>query len=389
MRTDECGRYYLTEEEKDRMIQKARGRSLAEKNPELAKQWFAEKNGDLTAEMVTYGSTFQVWWICDKNHVWRQSPNRRSAGSGCGCPICANKIIVAGYNDLATTHPEIAKFWDYERNEDLLPTQVAAGSDRKVWWIQEYFDVETGKMFLFRWESTINNQKVNGCPYLSKTHPTVLPGFNDLETKFPLLAAEWHPTKNGSLLPSQVMPNCNKKAWWLIVEQDEDGSDIVKEWEAIISHRSAGCSYRGCQSSKLETMIDKILREQQITYEREKRFVECRDKNMLPFDFYLPSNGILIELDGIQHFDPSSMFNQKSSFDDIKNHDNIKTQFCAKSKMALLRIPYKYANQKFKSQLKQFVLDFIQTKQVPPEIIDFYSQFPFSDYGKLLQKQNS
>ena len=40
-------------------------------------------------------------------------------------------------------------------------------------------------------------------------------GQNDLATVNPNLAAEWHPSKNGSLLPSQTTAGSNKKVWWL------------------------------------------------------------------------------------------------------------------------------------------------------------------------------
>ena len=52
----------------------------------------------------------------------------------CSCPCCANRVAVEGVNDLATTHPEIAAEWDYERNGELKPIDVVAGSSKRVWW---------------------------------------------------------------------------------------------------------------------------------------------------------------------------------------------------------------------------------------------------------------
>lgn len=53
----------------------------------------------------------------------------------------------------------------------------------------------------------------------------------------PKLALEWHPTKNGSLLPEYVTASANKKVWW----KCENGH----EWPASINSRNkgAGCSY--------------------------------------------------------------------------------------------------------------------------------------------------
>ena len=42
-----------------------------------------------------------------------------------------------------------------------------------------------------------------------------MPGYNDLATTNPELAAEWHPTKNGMLTPHDVTAGSNKKVWWL------------------------------------------------------------------------------------------------------------------------------------------------------------------------------
>ena len=50
---------------------------------------------------------------------------------GAGCPVCSGLIPEVGVNDLATTHPELVKKWDYERNEKLKPEDLKAGSHKK------------------------------------------------------------------------------------------------------------------------------------------------------------------------------------------------------------------------------------------------------------------
>ena len=49
----------------------------------------------------------------------------------CSCPCCTNRVAVTGINDLATTHPQIAAEWNHERNGELEPTDVVAGSSKK------------------------------------------------------------------------------------------------------------------------------------------------------------------------------------------------------------------------------------------------------------------
>lgn len=46
---------------------------------------------------------------------------------------CSGYTLLKGFNDLATTHPDLAAEWS-ERNHPLLPDEVNAKSRRNVWW---------------------------------------------------------------------------------------------------------------------------------------------------------------------------------------------------------------------------------------------------------------
>lgn len=80
---------------------------------------------------------------------------------------------------------------------------------------------------------------------------------------------------------------------------------------------------------------------------KKKDSKKCRDKNPLPFDFYLPQYNVCIEFDGIQHFNPSSfVYGNTSEKEKLKNlqyiqkHDQIKNNYCKNNKIDLLRIRY-------------------------------------------------
>mgnify|MGYP000568021716 FL=1 len=79
-----------------------------------------------------------------------------------------------------------------------------------MWWLCKYDDPVTGRHFDFEWKTDINSRN-NGseCPFLSGH--AVWKGFNDLRTINPEVAAQWHPTKNGDLKPTQVTANSAKK----------------------------------------------------------------------------------------------------------------------------------------------------------------------------------
>lgn len=73
-------------------------------------------------------------------------------------------------------------------------------------------------------------------------------GQNDLATVNPNLAAEWHPSKNGSLLPSQTTAGSNKKVWWL--------GKCGHEWEREICERSKGHGCPVCSGRSLQPGIN-------------------------------------------------------------------------------------------------------------------------------------
>ena len=56
-------------------------------------------------------------------------------GSKYGCPYLTNDAVWVGFNDLATTHPEVAAQWHPTKNGNLTPEMVTAGSNQLAWWL--------------------------------------------------------------------------------------------------------------------------------------------------------------------------------------------------------------------------------------------------------------
>ena len=67
---------------------------------------------------------------------------------------------------------------------------------------------------------------------------------------------------------------------------------------------------------------------------------------------------------------------------------NVKNKFCFEQNKPILRIPYTYNLDTAKDNIEQLVLDFINTRQVPQEILDFYAQYDFSNYVEIATKLN-
>lgn len=100
----------------------------------LLKEWDYVANQDLLPSHVTNGSGKSVYWKCSVCGFRWQAKVCNRAISGRGCPYCANRVVMAGRNDLATTHPNLAQEWDYANN-NITPQQVTYGSGIKVNWI--------------------------------------------------------------------------------------------------------------------------------------------------------------------------------------------------------------------------------------------------------------
>lgn len=104
--------------------------------PDIAKLFDAKING-ITADRVYRHANIQFAFShfdekSQMKHVWRDSPNGMKSAS---CPICSHRTIQIGYNDLGTTHPELAAQLDRERNAPDVASTVFAGSPDKLFWI--------------------------------------------------------------------------------------------------------------------------------------------------------------------------------------------------------------------------------------------------------------
>lgn len=100
----------------------------------------------------------------------------------------------------------------------------------------------------------------------------------------------------------------------------------------------AGCPK--CNSSKGEIFIESYLISQGYNYISQATFTECVYKIKLRYDFFIPSKNVLIEFDGIQHFEINEFFHRNGSLDDQIKKDYIKTQYAEKNHYHLIRLPH-------------------------------------------------
>ena len=199
--------------------------SLAAVDPALAAQWDAIRNGDLTPASVRPGSNIRVWWQCPTGHPWRAQIGQRFR-QRTGCPACASSHPHGRL--LATTHPDLTAQW-----VDVLngggPGTLTTGSGIKAWW-----RCPTDPTHLWRTPVVSRTRGQTGCPFCAHKRPTPT---TCLAAAAPDLIPEWHPTRNATLSPTDVLPHSGVPVWWQCPDHHE--------WVTAPANRLAGAG-TGC-----------------------------------------------------------------------------------------------------------------------------------------------
>lgn len=290
--------------------------TLAEDRPDLAKEWHPIKNGNLRPIDVTKSTTKKVWWMCSEGHEWLTSiNNRNNIARNSGCPFCSGRY--ATYKtSLAYLNPELAKEWDYEKN-NTTPNLVKPGSNKKVWWI---CSVDSRH----KWNAVIGSRtgiKPTGCPCCSGKKAW---DENNLLVHNPLLTSEWNYELN-KLPPEEVLPYSKKKYWW-------NCSECGEVWHQSANNRQR-FGLRGCPKCNFSHRTS--FSKHAIFYYAKKLFPNLIINNNTPIDFdeyqmigglYFPEKNLLIEYD------------EECSHKEQLEREKQKNQLCAKSGIQLIRI---------------------------------------------------
>ena len=235
------------------------------------------------------------------------SPQAGSLYMGHGCPSCAGLITKTNeqfIKEMNDTRPNITPLEPYKNSSTKIKFKC-----NKCGYI---------------WEALPRTVLLNGrgcinCAGLKKkTNEEFL---EEMKTKQPHLTV-LEPYKNNH---TPIKCHCSIC-----------GNDFSMIPHSLLSS-DFSCTY--CTSSRGERAIMFWLNNNNFNYITEYKFQDCKDKNALPFDFYLPDCNTVIEFDGAQHFVPSDYFGV-DAFNKTVEHDNIKNNYCSDNEIRLIRIPY-------------------------------------------------
>lgn len=115
-------------------------------------------------------------------------------------------------------------------------------------------------------------------------------------------------------------------------------------WQIFNNKNNKACPDCNGKISAGENKFIELLENYNINYIFQHKYNDCKFKNVLKFDFFLPDYGIIIEVDGLGHFKALECFGGEEEFKLAKIRDGIKNTYCKNNKIPLIRIPYNSNN---------------------------------------------
>lgn len=200
---------------------------LKSQRPDIACE-YADDLNTLKSDEITVKSGLKVWWRGIKcGHHWQATVASRVI-CGNGCPFCANRRLLVGFNDMLTMYPMVASVWSPLNG--FKPDEVMYG---------------THKMFILKglcgheWKCSSKRLRISGikCPYCNDE--LVYSGLNDLMTKRPDLLIDWDYARNAAIgiAPDNILFKSCKYVWWKC-------HDCCHEWKCTLANRTmqgSGC----------------------------------------------------------------------------------------------------------------------------------------------------
>lgn len=208
---------------------------LATVAPKVAAM-LSEKDKHFAFE-VTAGSKRKLVFVCpncgQEFEATIQNVVRSVNHNLTGCPVCAGKKIVPGVNDLASKYPEIAAMWSGKNK--LSASEVAVKSNKKVFFKCR----DCGKEFETKIEHVVYavENGTTGCPVCNGRK--VVPGINDLASRYPKVAAMWSNKNEKSAL--EVTAKTDKKA---IFKCPDCGKEFKAQIGSVVDSVNNG--FTGC-----------------------------------------------------------------------------------------------------------------------------------------------
>lgn len=315
------------------------GKKGAQESRRLTKDEFVKKAREIHGDKYDYSSSIYlgnrtpIEITCEKHGPFIQRPSNHIGPNRSGCPICGDERI--GEKNSKNT-------------EDFTKTSKEIHGDTYDYSLVDYkgnrspVTIICNKHGEFQ-QTPTTHLKGSGCPKCAGN-------LRKTSEEFIIQAKKVHGNKYDYSKTNYV--------------NHRDPVSIIcskhGEFSQIPQNHLVGSGCPICSESKGEKLVTFILEKNNITFQRQKKFLSCytrgfKDKRCirLPFDFYLPKYNTVIEYDGVQHFRPVSIFGGENEFARIKIRDKIKNSFCKTNGIKIIRIPYTMNKEQVEEYLKK------------------------------------
>ncbi|DBA68619.1 TPA: hypothetical protein ACH3X2_013557 [Trebouxia sp. C0005] len=213
---------------------------------ELQKSWREKLNMHLGNILIRPGSKRKVWWSCDQcpdsfPHIWQATVFNRTYGTG--CPFCSGQAVCQ-HNTLAKNAPEVALFWDAEKNHPMSPDQVTVSSHMRAH--------RKCSACLHEWQTNVLNKVrgKSGCPKCAKANGNMpAEGTRQKHPTFAMakhaLLQQWDHDRNSknANYPDHTTLRSHKLIWW---QCHECPKGKVHSWQARPANRTSLKKPTGC-----------------------------------------------------------------------------------------------------------------------------------------------
>lgn len=277
--------------------------------PGIAAEWNYSLNEGSPRD-YTCRSLYKAHWKCSIcGNEWEAKIRDRVDSKYKLCPKCTAakrgeiKHRRALLDHGGITDPFLLSEWDYERN-DCGPEEYAPKSNEEAYWVCS----KCG----YHFKAKINNRTLRkSCACCSGK--VVVPGINDFATTHPNLIKEWHPTKNGDLLPSEVTYGMATRIWWVCPEGHE--------YPATLLHRSSGTNCPICNSGRQTSFAEQAVYfyVKKVFPDAISRYTDIFGKGM-ELDIYIPSIKLGIEYDGMAWHKADKLPREKKKYKICKDN---------------------------------------------------------------------
>lgn len=271
-----------------------------------------------------YKQKIEIYCPRCKKYFWQTAANHLK---GEGCMDCGrNKTI----EKQKLSHQEILKKFKKSHPTGYIYIGQYNGYDKKM----KIMCQTCGNIFF---QTPANHINGKGCP----------------NCKFKKLSQLYTKTREQFINDVEKVHGKNKYNYDEFIYKNHKTKSIIycnnckrKFFQSPSKHlQGQGCPF--CSKSHGEEFICRWLISNNINFEQEKRFNDCKDLLPLPFDFYLPDYNTCIEYQGRQHYTPKmqimkhkSIKNGIMAFKKQLRHDKIKRKYCKNHGIRLVEIKY-------------------------------------------------